>query len=124
MLRQITVLDADEKQGQEFCGLLEKTGHFSQFCSSLVRLEECLETMECLALFIDVDTVAITNVEIRDLSLKYPHIFLFCLSKRRFHPELKDAICYHVYACLNRPVDPDELRYWLRIISKEEGSKE
>ncbi len=123
MVQQITVIDADERQALEFCGFLEKAGHPSQICSSLSRLEKYLEPKDCLAVFIDVDTVPATNIEIRELSLRYPGIYLFCLSKRRFHPELQDAICYHVYACLNRPVDPDELSYWLRTISMEDRRK-
>ena len=46
--------------------------------------------------------------------------YFFCLSKHPFHPELQDAICYHIYACLNRPVDPDELFYFLRSINENE----
>jgi hypothetical protein len=38
------------------------------------------------------------------------------MSSDRFHPELKDAICYHIYACLTKPLDYDELLYWLRCI--------
>ena len=34
----------------------------------------------------------------------------------RFHPELKEALCYHIFACINKPVDPDELVYWIRCI--------
>ena len=44
-----------------------------------------------------------------------------CTSKDRFHPELKDAICYHIYACLNKPVDPDEMVFWIKSIFDEEN---
>ena len=42
------------------------------------------------------------------------------LSFDKFHPELKDAICYHIYACLNKPIDPDELLYWLKCIQEDD----
>jgi hypothetical protein len=57
---------------------------------------------------------------IRDLALKYPAVRFLCKSKDRFHPELKDAICYHIYACLTKPVDPDELLFWIKSIYDEE----
>ncbi|MCK5196674.1 MAG: hypothetical protein KAQ71_22875, partial [Desulfobulbaceae bacterium] len=73
-----------------------------------------------LAIIIDIDSVAVDNRVIRELTVSYPEIYFLCTSKDRFHPELKDAICYHIYACLTKPVDPDELVYWLRSIYKDE----
>jgi len=32
----------------------------------------------------------------------------------------KDAICYHIYSCINKSVDPDELFYWLKCIYQDE----
>jgi hypothetical protein len=45
------------------------------------------------------------------------------MSKNPFHPELKDAICYHIYACINRPIDPDELFYWLKSIDDDDDDE-
>jgi hypothetical protein len=70
---------------------------------------------------LDIDTVPVNNRTIRDLALKNPSVRFLCTSKDRFHPELKDAICYHIYACLNKPIDPDELLFWLKSIYEEEG---
>lgn len=119
MQKKIFILDADTAQSLSFRDLLEAEGYISELVPSLLQLNGGLEKEPCLAVFIDVDTVAVTNRDIRELSLKYPDVYFFCLSKQRFHPELHDAICYHVYACINRPVDPDELYYWLRTISAE-----
>ncbi len=69
----------------------------------------------------DIDSIQIDNRMIRDLTIKYPDILFLCTSKDRFHPELKDAICYHIFACLNKPVDPDELFYLLKDIYENES---
>ena len=71
-------------------------------------------------MFWDIDTIPADNRTIRDLTAKFPKVYFFCLSRQAIHPELKDAISHHIYACLNRPIDPDELFYWLQSIVDEE----
>jgi len=34
---------------------------------------------------------------------------------------LKDAIRNHIYACLTKPVDMDEITYWLRCIREDQS---
>ncbi|TES93280.1 MAG: hypothetical protein E3J94_01675 [Desulfobacteraceae bacterium] len=118
MKKTIVVLDADENQCRKLCAILEKGTYQAYPLQSLPDLGRCIEMSACMAVFIDIDTVLIENRMIRDLTLKYPEVHFFCISKHPYNPELKDAICYHIYACLNRPVDPDELFYWLRSIDQ------
>ncbi len=87
---------------------------------TISQLEQCVEGQDCLGVFIDIDTVPLTNRDIRQFALRFPGTCIFCISKHPFHPELQEAICYHVYACLNRPVDPDELFYWIRSIYQDD----
>lgn len=115
------VLDSDNSQCKDFCALLEGQNYPALSARSIAQLEKHLNEHDCIGVFIDVDTVIVTSRDIRLLSLKYPGSHFFCLSKHRFHPELKDAICYHVYACLNRPIDPDELYYWIRSIYQDDA---
>ncbi|SHE49705.1 CheY chemotaxis protein or a CheY-like REC (receiver) domain [Desulfacinum infernum DSM 9756] len=50
------------------------------------------------------------------------------LSRRPFHPELREAFEKHIRVCLRKPVDRDELWLWLRAfgrcdrLEEEEGS--
>ena len=116
------VLDANKKQCRELCDLLEK-GQFTAFpLFSTDNLEKSITDTGCQAIFWDIDTVTADNRTVRDLTLKFPGVYFFCISKHPFHPELKDAICYHIYACLNRPIDADELFYWLRSITENEAN--
>jgi DNA-binding NtrC family response regulator len=120
MEKKIVVLDTDEKQGRKLCDILEEGPYRAYSMQSLPDLGKWIEESACMAVFIDIDTVLIDNRIIRDLTLKYPQVHFFCISKHPYNPELKDAICYHIYACLNRPVDPDELFYWLRSIDQND----
>ena len=38
-----------------------------------------------------------------------------------FHPYLEKALGNHVVACINKPIDLDELFYWLRVIEKSDA---
>jgi DNA-binding NtrC family response regulator len=120
MKKSILVIDADKKQCLQLCELLVKGQFAATPLYSTQNLEKRIEETGCLAVFWDIDTVPADKRMVRDLTLKFPSVYFFCISKHPFHPELKDAICYHIYACINRPIDPDELFYWLRSIHEDE----
>jgi len=67
-------------------------------------------------LILDLDTLPLDNRVFRDLKRKNPTLSIITLSTRSFHPELKEAMTDHICACLNKPVDPDELHYWAKAI--------
>ena len=120
MAKCTLVIHADKKQCRELSELIEK-GHYQVTAMhSIQNLESRLEEKKFLAVIIDIDSIPIDNRLVRKLTLKFPGIYFFCLSEKPFHPELKDAICYHIYACLNKPVDEDELFYFLRSIYENE----
>ena len=122
MRKKIVVLNADENECQEMCALLEKQHYPTISLHSLADLEICLEEESCIAAILDIDTIQIDNRTIRDLTIKNPSVYFFCLSEHRFHPELKDAICYHIYACITKPIDLDELFYWIGSIYEENNA--
>jgi hypothetical protein len=75
-----------------------------------------IEENDCRALILNLDKVAATNKVFRNLKTKRPLLNIIALSKRQFHPELEEAIREYISVCLARPVDSDELVYWLRTI--------
>lgn len=101
---------------------MNEAGYPAEVLVSLEGLRRRLDaSAECMAILLDLDSIDVENRTIRDLVLKYPGVPFLCTSRDRFHPELKDAICYHIFACINKPVDPDELLYWLRCIREDQG---
>ncbi|MBT3804259.1 MAG: hypothetical protein HOG03_06620 [Desulfobacula sp.] len=83
---------------------------------SIKKLEAYLSWEECMAVLIDIDTVPVENRKVRELTVQYSHTPFLCMSDKNYHPKLKETICYHVYACINKSIDPDELFYLLRSI--------
>ncbi len=120
MDNKIIVLDADKKSCQGLCEVIEEHIYPTTPLHSLLDLETTLESGGYIAVILDIDSVQVDNRVIRQLTIKYPETSFLCTSKDRFHPELKDAICYHIYACLTKPIDPDELFYLLKSIHEEE----
>lgn len=108
-------------EAEQLIHILKEHDYDSQMLPCIEKLDLRLATSEVLATFIDIDTVSIDNRRIRNLTHRHPSVYFFCMSHDKFHPELRDAICYHIYACLNKPIDPDELIYWLRCIHCSEN---
>ncbi len=122
MEKKVILLDSDEKQSLAFCAVLESRDYQTTKIHSMADLDRCLQEGNCLATIIDLDTIAIDNRAIRDLKIKNPGVYFLFVSSDRVHPELEEALCNHLYACLNKPVDPDELFYLLRSIFEDEAN--
>jgi DNA-binding NtrC family response regulator len=122
MEKKIIVLDAEPAECQWICTQLAEQNYLVAAVQSLADLKERLKFEAYMAVIMNIDSVPIDNRSIRNLVLEFPGTCILCTSKDRFHPDLKDAICYHIYACLNKPVDPDELFYWLRSIRENDSN--
>ena len=120
MEKKILVLNADITSCQELVELLEGRQYATTSIHALSDLEGHLEKGGNLTVILDIDSVPVDNRVIRELTIKYPEVHFLCTSKDRFHPDLKDAICYHIYACLAKPVDPDEIFFLLRSIYEDD----
>jgi DNA-binding NtrC family response regulator len=117
-MKKILVIDAFSRRCLKLCADLEEE-HFQAIpIHSLKNLKKYLQESTCQAVLMDIDTVSINNRLIKELKTKNPGVYFIALSKDKYHPELKDAICNHIYACLKKPVDTDELLYWLRSIEE------
>lgn len=111
----LIILGKNVKECHGLIKLIEEKEYKGITLKTILALKKTLSKNECLAVLIDIDTVPVENRDLRELTLEYPYPFL-CMSKDKYHPDLKEAICYHIYACINKPVSPDELFYLLRSI--------
>jgi DNA-binding NtrC family response regulator len=91
-----------------------------QSAASPADLKIKMKENSVIAVILDLDFVAMDNRTIKDLTSQFPTVPFLCLSRERFHPELKDSIRDHIYACLTKPIDPDELNYWLKCIREDD----
>ncbi len=116
MQKAVVVLDADATNCQVLCSLVEEIDCRAYAQNSLSGMEALLRKNKCMVVLIDIDSVPVNDRTIREITLKHPDVHFLCISVERFHPELKEALGSHIYACINKPIDPGEVHYWLRSI--------
>jgi len=116
MNKLVVVLDADKKQRNTLCTLLTDNKFQTAPMSSLSEMEQHLEQTDCRAVIVNLDTVSATNKIFRTLKKKKPAMSILALSERQFHPELEESLREYISVCLGKPVDTDELIYWLKSI--------
>jgi len=85
-------------------------------CDSLVQLQESIHEGSVDVVILDMDTLPVDNRFFRELKKTCPALSILVLSDKTFHPELQESISSHIHACLLKPVDPEELGFWLRSI--------
>lgn len=119
MDRIVILISRKNNALEEIQQQLSKNNYTYHCLESIDQIEAALSHISSNCIIFDLDSIDVDNRTIRTLTLDYPDVYFLCMSKDRFHPELKDAICYHIYACLTKPLDYDELLYWLRCIESE-----
>jgi DNA-binding NtrC family response regulator len=121
MEKNLVVVDSEKKRCRDLCAFLEKHDYTAIPMFAWQDLSPLLGKKDCRVVILDIDTVPVDNRAIRELILEHSDTFLLCLSEHQFHPALKDAICHHIYACLKKPVDQDELFFWLRSVFENDS---
>ncbi len=116
MKEPIIVVDGDKRSCRSMCKLLEAHQYCGIPCHAWANVQDLIEQHFCRAVILDLDTVPVDNRSFRDLKKANPGLSVLAVSGRLFHPELKEAITSYIYACLCKPVDPDELVYWVKSI--------
>lgn len=100
--------------------LLERLSYTPVVASTLEAATEMCASKPCRVVVLDFDSVVLDNKIIRNFKRRFPRVNVIISSEKKFHPELKEAITDHIYACVSKPVDPDELEYWLASIHRNE----
>ena len=124
MEEPIVVVNADEEACKELCTSLEKEHFRTTALHSLVALEGEVEQGVCRVVILDLDSLPVDNRLFREMKRKNPRIHIVGLSSRSFHPELEEAMSRHISSCLTKPVDMEELLYWLRNVCHEERKRQ
>jgi len=113
----IVVIDRDLQNGQQFCTLLKKLNYSAVLISVWEDLEKKLAQGFQTAVILDLDSVAVPSAGVRALRKKFPRLHILGVSRRSLHPGMEELIRSHIYACLRKPVDEDELLFWLKSIA-------
>ena len=113
---KVIILNADEGEAQELKRMIQEVNYHSRTCHDPTNLGKELRLQHPMAVILDLDNVALDNRMVRNMAREFPEVCILCCSRKSLHPELKEAIRDHIFACLMKPVDPDELHYWLKCI--------
>ncbi|MFW5722815.1 MAG: hypothetical protein ACOCWT_05905 [Desulfohalobiaceae bacterium] len=68
------------------------------------------------AALLDIETAPLTQDQVLSLASRHPDTVLFCLTRRAVHPELKKSIQDVFFACITKPVQYEELHFFLNCI--------
>jgi two-component system response regulator GlrR len=118
--KAVLLMNASPEEIAGIALLLEQANLITQSVATPSELKTKIKDASFIAVIMDLDSVGIDNRTVKELASAIPSIPFLCLSKERFHPELKDSIRDHIYACLTKPIDPDELNYWLKCIRDDD----
>jgi DNA-binding NtrC family response regulator len=121
MREPVVVVDSDENQRLELCGLVEAEHYKTTALNSLANLEGTIIKSGCQIILVDLDTLPVDNLLFRDIRKKNPAVRIIGISSRPFHPELQEAMSKYIYVNLSRPIDGDELIYWLKSICENDS---
>ncbi|UCD80143.1 MAG: response regulator [Desulfobacterales bacterium] len=116
MKKEVLVLDPDERQSQNLCGMLTANEYTPIAMKSLVDMRRYIEENDCHAIILNLDMVTVTNKGFKEFKRKNPLLNIIALSERQFHPELEEAFREYISVCLAKPLDTDDLVYWLKTI--------
>lgn len=119
MRKNIFVLNADQEECQKLCADLEKLQHVFIPLKSLEEVEQCLQQTVCHAFILDVDSFSLRNFEIRRLSDQLSGLPILLTSSKSFHPDLYEAFNKYIYACIHKPIDLDEVLYFIHAVFKK-----
>lgn len=121
MQEPIVVVNSDVALSKELCAVLEREHFRTTALHSLMSLDEEIQGRARRVVILDLDNLPVDNRVFRGLKRTNSGVCIIGLSTRSFHPELKEAMSSHIYACLSKPVDSDELIYWLKSICENDS---
>lgn len=119
---KIAIVDANKIECLKLQNVLQ-TGHYeSVVLHSLDELDRWLGRARCRTIIIDLDSLPVDRTYFRNFRQQHPHISVLCMSQRQFHPELEEAIRENIFACVNKPVDPEEIGFLLKSVHENRVS--
>ena len=116
----IVVVDADKSQCEKLCALLRQENYRAIELHSLPNLKKILQETSCRVVIMDLDSLPVDNLFIKEFRRQNPGLPVMVLSSRSFHPELEQVMSKHICACLRKPPDPEELLYCIKSFCENE----
>lgn len=119
MRERIGVVEGNGEVSRALCAVLERHEFQPIPLKSLADFESGNRTHPFQVVILDLDGLPVTNRFLKDLRRKNPDVHIIGISSRTFHPELQEAMRRDISACLAKPLDEEELIYWLKSICEK-----
>lgn len=116
MKNGIVILDSNPKNSRGLCAILNERNYWTIPVNSLAGLPAVMDENNCQVLILDLDNVPVDLNWFRKLKRTKPSLYIVGLSSRSFHPGLEEAMSNHIYACISKPIDEEELVFWLKSV--------
>lgn len=117
-MKKVLVVCNDEEFAQTLHRTAGNLGFQAESFPNPEALSKVLSREVPSIILLDLDSSPIVEAEIVHMAGLSPHSTLIALSRRSFHPELARAFAQHIRVCLRKPVDLDELSFWLRTFAR------
>lgn len=118
MVSKLIFVGSEIYPGDAIRSILEKVGYEIENRGSIEDATQGMDPTLSSVLLLDLDGKEITNRQIRDFRRSHAGVQIVAFSSRNYHPELKDSLREDVCACLGKPLNADELIYWLNSITE------
>jgi DNA-binding NtrC family response regulator len=115
MKHEVAVFVSRESQSQALVAILSQGPYSPCEVDSMGAVSQYMDGRDKGVLIIDLDSEQVTNAALRELKKKHS-LTIIALSAEHLHPKLEESLRHHIYACLGKPADPDELLYMLRSV--------
>ena len=116
MHESIFVVDSDQENSHEVCKVLQRYQLQSTALHSLVDLEKRVLPGDRPVVILDLDTLPVDNRFFRNMRKRNPEVKILGVSSRSFHPDLQEAMSRDIISCLSKPVEEEELLFWVRSL--------
>ncbi len=117
MREPVVVVVAGNEQLEEIRADLSVVPNRIIGCQSLSSLPDIISESDANVVILDLDSIPVDNRLVRKLKAASPAVSILAVSSRKFHPELRQAISLYIHACIRKPLDPEELRFWITSIT-------
>ena len=116
MEKDFFIITSDSSLGKSLKGQLPEGLYRASVIASLKAMTEELQASSTCIAAMDIDTIEPDIQRIRALKRNHSNLVLLAFSDRKFHPEHKEVLSTHFFACLTKPVDVDEMLYLIKDV--------
>jgi DNA-binding NtrC family response regulator len=115
----VIILAADIDQLKDLRAAVAAGPYHIIECDSTADLSALVSDSASSVVILDLDSVSVDNKFLRLLKANNPGLSILTLSGQKLHPELRESIASYIHACLSKPLDADELTFWLKSITQD-----